>query len=436
MMLVSTEELPMLVKKEIHVPLFDLISCLSDVIDLVNPELVNHHKKVAYIAYCLARQLGLPNKEKNDLLLAGMLHDIGALSGRERIRSMQFEVHNPHRHAEMGGRLLQSFTPLARTAELIRFHHVRWDGGDGKVHRGEAVPIGGHVLHLADRVSVLVRKSGNPLEQAGRICREVQEQSGGMFNDEVVKTFLQIARKDYFWLDVTTPSLGSLLRRRVSLETVELDLRELRSLASVFAMVIDFRSRFTATHSSGVAASAAVLAELAGCSERECGMMEVAGFFHDLGKLAIPADILEKPTPLTSRERALVRCHPYHTYRTLENIGDMGVINSWGAFHHECLNGNGYPFRLQHRDLSLGSRIMAVADVFTAITEDRPYRAGMSHEQALAVLDGMAGDTALDRNVVKLLQKNFDRAIQARESAQRASIQTYNLLQDHLEGFA
>lgn len=425
----------MLVKREIHVPLFDLITCLSDVIDLVNPALVNHHKRVAYIAYCLATQLGLPNKKKNDLLLAGMLHDIGALSCQERIWTMQFELHNPHRHAEMGGRLLHSFKPLEDVAELIRFHHVRWDGGAGRVHCGETVPIGGFVLHLADRISVLIRQGCNPLGQVGRICRQIEAQAGEMFNDDVVNAFRQLAKRDYFWLDLNSPSLGSMLRRRVSLQAIELGLGELLDLARVFAMIIDFRSRFTATHSGGVAASAAVLAELAGCSERECRMMQVAGYLHDLGKLAIPAEIIEKSTPLTLRERTLVRCHPYYTYRTLENIGDMAVINAWGSFHHECLDGSGYPFRLQHQDLSLGSRIMAVADVFTAITEERPYRTGMTPGEALSVLDGMVSNAALDPNVVTLLRNNFDRTNQIREAAQAASIDTYNQVQSHLVGF-
>ncbi|HEY6838509.1 MAG TPA: HD domain-containing phosphohydrolase, partial [Geobacteraceae bacterium] len=307
----------MLVTKDVNIPLFDLITCLSDVIDLVNPELVNHHSKVAYIAYSIGTQLDLSRTERNELLLAGKLHDIGALSCQERMNTLRFELNNPRRHAEMGGELLKGFAPLSRVAELIRFHHVHWDGGNGKTVCGEPVPIGSHVLHLADRLAVLIGNRRDILKGTDAITRLVADQSGGMFMPELVDAFLKLSKKEYFWLDVISPSIAALLRRRVSLGTIDLNLDGLISLGQVFAKIIDFRSRFTATHSSGVAAGASALARIAGCSERECQMMKVAGFLHDMGKLAIPAEILEKPGKLSADERKTVSCHPFYTYRTL-----------------------------------------------------------------------------------------------------------------------
>jgi HD-GYP domain-containing protein (c-di-GMP phosphodiesterase class II) len=424
------------IKKEMRIPLSELIICLSDVIDLVNSELVNHHQRVAYVGYSIATQLELPLKQRNDILLAGKLHDIGSLSCRERLKTMQFELHDPQRHAETGWLLLSNFRPLADVADLVRFHHVKWDDGQGRSRNGIKVPLGSHIIHLADRVTVLLRKSGNVLSQTKRITSLIQSQSGGMFMPELVDAFLKVAEKEYFWLDLAAPALGSYLRSRVSPETLDLDLHGLLSLGQVFARIIDFRSSFTATHSSGVAASASVLARLAGCSERECEMMKVAGYLHDLGKLAVPAEILEKPAGLTVQQRQVVRCHPFYTYRTLERISELATINSWSSFHHECLDGRGYPFHLKQADLSLGSRIMAVADVFTAITEDRPYRAGMATDQAFGVLDSMVANAALDANVVTLLSRNFDTINKARMSAQADSGQEYRRLQHQLVGAA
>lgn len=422
----------MLVKKKVHIQLSDLITCLSDVIDLVNPALFNHHQRVAYVAYSVAAQLGLPQNQRNELLLAGKLHDIGALSGQERMQTMRFEFHNPHSHAEMGWRLLSSFDPLAGVADIIRFHHVRSDDGYGRLRQGGGTPFGSHILHLADRVAVLLHTSGNVLGQRKRICRQIEAQSGGMFMPEVVAAFLKLSQKEYFWLDLVAPALDSFLHRRVKLEAIELDMSGLLSLSQVFSRIIDFRSRFTATHSSGVAASASALAKLAGCSERECEMMKVAGYLHDLGKLAVPAEILEKPGGLTRRQQDIVRCHPFYTYRTLERIGEMTTINSWCSFHHERLDGSGYPFHLKQADLSLGSRIMAVADVFTAITEDRPYREGMSTEGALAVLYDMVEADALAANVVSLLVENFDEINTVRITAQAAAVHEYHQLHHNL----
>jgi len=416
----------MLVKKDFHIPLFDLITCLSDVIDMVNPSLVNHHNMVGYITYLIATQMDFPLRQRYNLLLAGKLHDIGALSCQARIETLQFEVNNPFRHAEMGWLLLRGFKPLAGAADLIRFHHLNWGNGSGTSFQGEVVPLGSHILHLADRVAVLVNRQHHVLSQTKRICRAIEAQVGDMFAPEVVKAFLKLAEKEYFWLDLGSPAVTSLLRRRVNLETIELNMDGILSLGKVFSRIIDFRSRFTATHSSGVAASASCLARLVGFSEEECVKMEVAGYLHDLGKLAVPAEILEKPEGLLQHERDIIRSHPYYTYRTLERITDMGMINAWCSFHHECLNGKGYPFHLTSADLSLGARIMAVADVFTAITEDRPYREGMTLDNAMSVLNNMAKNEALDASVVGMLAGNFSEINAVRLASQSAASREYD----------
>ena len=164
----------------------------------------------------------------------------------------------------------------------------------------------------------------------------------------------------------------------------------------------------------------------------DCKRLRVAGYLHDLGKLGVPTEILEKPGPLSASERNIVRCHPFYTYRTLERIPDLAMINVWSSFHHECPSGLGYPFHIDHRDLSLGSRIMAVADVFTALAEDRPYRAGLAGEEILACLRGMAASEALDERLVVLLQHNFAEVNDARLTAQAESRDQYRNMMERL----
>jgi len=151
-------------------------------------------------------------------------------------------------------------------------------------------------------------------------------------------------------------------------------------------------------------------------------MMLIAGYLHDLGKLVISKDILHKQGNIDNEERIVIRSHTYYTYRLLENIKGFETINKWASFHHEKLNGQGYPFRLPGDSIPLGSRIMAVADVFTAITEDRPYRAGMLLEKALAVLDSMVTDGSLCPLVVAALKAHARDINEARKTAQRARV--------------
>jgi len=412
--------------RELQVPLFDLVMCLSNAVDLVSPAVVNHHKRVAYIASSIGEELGLPAGEKNDLLLAGMLHDIGALSLRERIETLQFEVEDPHKHAELGFLLLKMFKPFsAGVATLVRFHHVPWEKGEGSEFQGKQVPLGSHILHLADRVAVLVNNQQEILGQVKEICEVIEGRSGKMFVPELVNAFRSLATREYFWLDIVSQSVDLILYQGARLTTVKLDLESLLSLAKLFAQVIDFRSPFTATHSSGVATSAESLAEFLDFSERECRMMRIAGYLHDLGKLAVPPEILEKPAKLTPEEFNVIRSHTFYTCRTLERIDGLELVNAWAAFHHERLDGTGYPFHLKGEDLSLGSRIMAVADVFTAVTEDRPYRKGMTADRTLRILQGMAEDGALDPHVVSVLCEQFEEVNSARIAAQEAASASY-----------
>lgn len=425
----------MLATNKIQVSLFDLVASLSDVTDLVNPALDDHHKRVAYIAYSLANEMGLPKHDCCEVLLAGMLHDIGALSLQEKMSALGFEAVAPHRHAEAGGFLLKPFVPLEPISDLIVCHHVRWDNGAGKLHNGRMVPLGAHILHLADRVAVLMKKTSNMFGQSHEIARKIESKSGSMFLPEIVSAFLSLSRKSFFWLDITSRSLSALLRRKIQVKTLELDLDGIASLAQVFSRVIDFRSPFTATHSSGVAFTAEALAQLIGYSENECSMMKVAGYFHDLGKLAVPTDILEKSAPLTKRETNIIRSHPFYTYRALEHIDELKTVIRWGAFHHETPSGGGYPFHIGRRDLPLGSRVMAVADVFTAITEDRPYRKGMDADRAKTVLQGMAANEQLDVRVTELLLHNYDELNQLREKVQADLNGAYADMTSHLDTF-
>jgi HD-GYP domain-containing protein (c-di-GMP phosphodiesterase class II) len=419
--------------REPQIPLFDLIMCLSGATDLVSISVANHHKQVAYIAFSMGQELGLPIEEQNDLLLAGSLHDIGALSLKERLNLLQFDVENPHRHAELGYLLLKGFEPFLSVATLVRFHHVHWNEGAGFEFKGERVSIGSHILHLSDRIDVLINKQEEVLSQIGKISERVKEQSGKMFIPSLVDAYISLSAREYFWLDMVQPSIDRILFRRVQLPTIIIDMDGLLDLTKLFSHVIDFRSRFTATHSSGVSASAEALARLTGLSKRECVMMRIAGYLHDLGKLAIPTEILEKPAKLTENEFNIIKTHPFHTFRILETIKDLDDITAWGSLHHERLDGKGYPFHYKGDDLPIGSQIMAVADIFTALTEDRPYRKGLPGDRVLQILQGMANGSALNSDVVSLLANNYDEINSIRISAQEEAFKWYQEFESQLE---
>jgi HD-GYP domain-containing protein (c-di-GMP phosphodiesterase class II) len=121
-----------------------------------------------------------------------------------------------------------------------------------------------------------------------------------------------------------------------------------------------------------------------------------------------------------------MRSHVYYTHQVLESIKILELVNSWGSLHQERLNGSGYPFGYNGEEVPLGAKIMAVADVFTALTEDRPYRQGMKQSGAQEILKSMSANGELDRKLVNLVLDNYDRLDAVRKSAQRTAFSDYD----------
>jgi HD-GYP domain-containing protein (c-di-GMP phosphodiesterase class II) len=357
--------------------------------------------------------------------LAAILHDIGAFSELERLRIMnsQFEDNEFDRHCEIGYRLLKSFEPLRKAAEIIRHHHAFYDESESQI------PIGSYIVHLADRIAVTLNDNEEVLEQIPGVA-EVVFRNKSVFNPKSVDALKRLAKVEYIWIETYSPYLNDTLRKRMGTSKRAVDLNGLRDFAKLIASFIDYRSPFTSSHSSGVAAVATELTELSGFSERECKLMEIAGYLHDIGKLAVPNDILEKKGALNEEEVRLMRKHTYYTYVILNRVRGLEHISTWAAYHHERLDGNGYPFHVAGENISKLDRVMAVADVFTAITEDRPYRAGMTKDNAMKVLNNMVAGHAIDPMIVDIVRDNYEQINELRIKAQTDTIAKHKEFSD------
>ena len=172
-------------------------------------------------------------------------------------------------------------------------------------------------------------------------------------------------------------------------------------------------------HSSGVSATAVRLAEIMGMSEDECKMMMIAGYLHDIGKLKVPKSVLEKNDKLTDEEFNIVKEYAYYTNLLLKDVEGFEQIGRWASLHHEKLNGYGYPFRLTADDIPMGARIIAIADIFSAVAEIRSYRPGMSKEEVIKTLTEYVDSGAMSGYIVELLINNYDDIYSIRDSEVR-----------------
>jgi putative nucleotidyltransferase with HDIG domain len=241
------------------------------------------------------------------------------------------------------------------------------------------------------------------LAHAEEIRGEIRRRAGTTFAPELVDLFLETSRSESFWLMLEPRSIQIFIQDMLSQGTEYVaSMEDLRQLAEIFSRIVDAKSPFTVEHSLGVAGLSQLLARKVGLDESCCAKLEIAGLLHDIGKLRVPDDILDKPGGLDAQERMVINTHSFETYQILRHIKGFEEITPWVAYHHEEPGGRGYPFGMDASTLPIEARILRFADIFQAMVQNRPYRKGLDREQALAVLNDLALQGRIEADLVAL----------------------------------
>ena len=412
-----------------------ILSALSYALDLTEGHPRGHSARTCLIGMALGRVIGLPPQDQQDLFYALLLKDAGCSSNADRMfqvfggddqaakrgaweqdwRTLRGKASYALKFAEPGGSLgarLKKLVALATggralgrsiyqircergadiaqalgfsraTALAIRSMDEHWDGGgypEGR--KGQAIPVLARIIGMAQVAEIFAEQDGPEAALA-----VVRERRGRWFDPDLVRAFADVAGDASLWERVASSDLDrevSAVEPQVMQFTV--DEERLDQIAAAFAWVVDAKSPFTYRHSERVAGFATSIAEYIGLSEAECVRVKRAALLHDIGKLAVPNRILDKPGRLTSAEWEIIRLHPYYSYQILERVPVFGEFAFDASAHHERMDGRGYYRNLRGDQLSLCARILATADKFDALSADRPYRAGMPPDRVCSIL--------------------------------------------------
>lgn len=429
----------------------ELIGALSHALDMTEGQPKGHCVRSCWIGMHIARELGMPDAQQWELYYTLLLKDLGCSSNAARICQLYAtdDLNFKHdfktvdgslpqvlrfvmRHTGLSGSLAERFRALmtimrdgseiaqeliqtrcergADIAKKLRFSDgvaagirgldEHWNGNGKPLGlAGEAIPLYARIALLAQVIDVFQISSTPELA-----LQEVQHRSGSWFDPQLVKVFERVAAKQQFWAMLSDPDLEqAVMTLEPAQHEVTLDENYLDEIAAAFGQVVDSKSPYTAGHSERVALYTDMICEQLELSANDRRWLKRGALLHDIGKLGVSNSILDKPGKLDDREWALVRQHAAFTEEILIRISAFSHLARIAGAHHERLDGKGYPRGLSAADISLETRIITTADIFDAITADRPYRGPIPIPAALAIMEAEVG-TAIDADCFNALK--------------------------------
>ena len=384
---------------------------LSELLGYVGIDDFYHGHRVGYIVWRLAHELGYSSELQQELIEAGLLHDVGVSSTvAHSLLTATMDVPNAVQLCMTGEAIIRSIPAYAHLALMVRYHHDHWQQIDfEQVDPQQA--FYSNLIFLADRLDVLMahNPSATQSEQEWLVER-LAEQSGLMFAPEGVEVLRLATSKRLFWAGLESRVVLNecLKNEAVQYGDSTLDFTGLMQIATTFSHVVDAKSHFTHEHSQFTAQVASLLAEKAGFNEQKVEMIQIAGLFHDIGKLRVPDEILDKTEVLNTDERKKIEFHSEDSWHILKNMGGLEEIAEWARMHHEKLNGTGYPRGLSGDEVVTEARVLVIADIFQALLQNRPYRPPMELDHAMKIMRGMVSREEIDEELFAHIENHHD----------------------------
>jgi HD-GYP domain-containing protein (c-di-GMP phosphodiesterase class II) len=434
-----------------RVRLSEVVSALSVALDITEGQPAGHAMRNCWIGMGIASAIGLGAAERSALFYALLLKDLGCsnnaskmcylFGGDDIAAKHDFKTADTTRLGERvryiarnvapDGTLLQKSKSLAHlvrkgpseaaalitlrcerganiarvfglsedTARAIHALDEHWDGrGHPTGTKGDDIPLLGRILCLAQTVEVFHARDG-----VDGALAMAQRRSGRWFDPQLVRALVGLRGDAAFWGALSEPSLGD---RLAAIEpddyVMHADESMLDRISWGFAQVVDAKSPWTYRHSEGVAQIAVGIGQAQGLTINELRDLRRAGLLHDIGKLGVSNTILDKPGRLTDDERAAVQRHPEFSERILRGVPCLRHLAELAATHHERMDGHGYYRGIGEAGLSRAARALVVADIFEALSAERPYRETMSRERVLSILGEMSGDGVCPESLAAL----------------------------------
>ena len=395
-----------------------IISICNKFLKLQDERLVVHGERVAYIAYKILNHSKYRNQiELKNLLLLSLFHDIGAYKTEEIDRIVAFETVDVERHAVYGYLFAKHFTTLAPLAEAILYHHMP----HSKLQNVDnTIRIYAELIHLADRVDIGLF-SGMQVENL------LSRLKTSDFDSNCLDA-LEIAFK-VGELPMCIGEEQLIAWEQEIITLIDISQTEALDFLNMMVHTIDFISASTVLHSTSIVIISEYIGKKMLLSECKLQSLGHAALIHDIGKAGVPLDILESHGKLDFEQMEIMKKHVSYTHEIIKDILPEDIV-AIAVRHHEKLDGSGYPYGLTAADLSVSDRILAVADIVSALSITRSYKDAYRWDKVMNILNDMAEKNLIDSDIVRVVCENHMELQNIIEIESKSTIKAYEDIQE------
>jgi len=401
-------------KENFEVTLKQMITVIHRTINILDKRLLNHGERVGYIMLNLLKAEGSYSDEEILRICAiSVFHDIGAYKVTERDKLVELDTVAPLNHAVYGSLFIKYFSPLSDLYKTVLTHHFT-----SKCFKDKHIKViskEGLLLNFADYLDrVYLNKNA--------LAKSYVKENNEDYLKEHINLFVEADKRFDFFSKLSNRSYIEELHS--FFETKVLTREEVISYSKMLAYSIDFRSETTVKHTIIVEAISYQIAKLYGLDEKSLTKIKVSAALHDIGKMGIPEEILEKPGKLTPDEFEIIKRHAIIGYNILSGL-NIDDIRDIGTLHHEKIDGTGYPFGLKGKELTIEMRIVAIGDIISALLGSRSYKEEFNKDKIIKILENMVDMNKIDSKIVNLFINNYDYIINEAQNQSSDLMNTY-----------
>lgn len=379
-------------KKQLAFNLNNFLLSTSHTLDFLesqhNNTSINHSKRIAFLSLKIGQKLGLNPREMFDLCAYSLCHDIAL--NESRTKDSKYYILSEEK--------IKDFPFIECKNNILKYQNERYDGLGTFGLKNNDIPLLSKILFFSQLLDEKFDLSKKDIQNRKEINSFVSENSKLLFDDTLVSAFLDISSNIDFWIDIQNENdIVYFIFNNLHDFSNSLDFEDVLKITSVFNDIMNNKSLLIDNCKK--------MCEFYEFEHKDKYTLMISASLCNIGKQLIPLEILEKNENLSNNEYEELKAYPYYNKKILSNIMGFNDIAICSSRIQESLDGKGYPFNLEAKDLSLKDRLLATLNIYNSLCTKKPHRNAYNKDEAFRLLEKMSEDKKIDLAIVNDIKK-------------------------------